>query len=97
MLSTLRRSRATAAFLLAALGSGLVLAAVRALGLPILPLGIGVLCGAALVLVAKAWRRQRRAARAALRSHRRSAPKTLPGRRYDLAKDRTTDSQRWLM
>jgi hypothetical protein len=97
MLSALRRSRAVAAFVLAALGSGIVLAAVHAVGLPTLPLGIGVLSGAGLVLLVEAWRRRRRASRAALRGPRRTVPKAPPGRHYDLAKDRTTDSQRWLM
>jgi hypothetical protein len=97
MLSALRRSRAVAAFVLAALASGIVLATVHAVGLPTLPLGIGVVSGAAVVLLVEAWRRRRRATRATLRGHRRAVPKAPPGRHYDLAKDRSTDSQRWLM
>jgi hypothetical protein len=97
MRSTLRRSTATAAALLAALGAGTLLTTVYALGLPALPLAIGVLCGAGLVLCAEAWRQRRRAARAALRGRRRPASASVPGSHYDLAKDRTTDSQRWLM
>ena len=96
MLRALRRSPATAAFLLA-LCAGSLLTTVHALGLPTLPLALGVLCGAGLVLCAEGWRRRRRATRAALRGRRRAAPTGLPGRRYDLAKDRTTDGQRWLM
>ena len=97
MLRALPRSPATAAFLLASLCAGSLLASVHALGLPTLPIGLGVLCGAGLVLCAEGWRRRRRAARTALRSRRRAGSAPIPGRRYDLAKDRTTDGQRWLM
>ena len=97
MLSALRRSPALAALVLASLCAGFLLTTVHALGLPTLPLALGILCGAGLVLCAEGWRRRRRAARAAQRSRRRAAPQGAPGRRYDLAKDRTTDGQRWLM
>ena len=97
MLRALRQSPAIAAFVLASVCAGLLLTTVHALGLPTLPLAFGVLCGAGLVLCAEGWRRRRRAAQAALRNRRRAAPQGMPGRRYDLAKDRTTDGQRWLM
>jgi hypothetical protein len=97
MLRALRRSTATAAFLLAVLGAGTLVTMAHAWGLPTLPLVVGLLCGGGLVLGLEAWRRQRRASRAALRSRRRASTAAPTGHRYDLAKDRTTDSQRWLM
>ena len=97
MLRALRRSPTTAAFLLASLCAGSLLTMVHGLGLPTLPLALGVLFGAGLVLCAEGWRRRRRATRAALRGRPRATPAGMPGRRYDLAKDRTTDGQRWLM
>ncbi|HVQ29498.1 MAG TPA: hypothetical protein VMV21_07970 [Vicinamibacteria bacterium] len=97
MLRALRRSTATAAFLLALIGAGTLLTVVHAWGLPTLPLVVGLLSGGGLVLGLEAWRRQRRAARAALRGRRRASTAPTTSHRYDLAKDRTTDSQRWLM
>ena len=97
MLRAFRRSPATAAFVLACLCAGFVLTTGNLLGLSTLPVGVGVLCGAGLVLCAEGFRRRRRAIRAAARGRRRPAPTGLPGRRYDLAKDRSTDGQRWLM
>ena len=97
MLRALRRSTATAALVLAVIGAGTLVTTAHALGLATLPLALGVLAGAGLVLATFGWRRKRRAARAALRGPRRSPSHGLPGRRYDLARDRTTDAQRWLM
>jgi type IV secretory pathway VirB6-like protein len=98
MLRALRRSSATAALLLVALCASSLLSVAYALGLPTLPLGLGLLCGAGLVLFAEGLRRRRRAAQSALRSRRRATTADQAmGRRYDLAKDRTTDGQRWLM
>lgn len=97
MLRALRRSTATAALVLAAIGAFALVSTARALGLATLPLALGLLAGAGLVLGIEGWRQKRRTARALHRSPRRSASAGLPGPRYDLAKDRTTDGQRWLM
>ncbi len=99
MLRALRRSPATAAFLLVTLCAGVLLTLAHALGLPMLPLGLGLLCGAGLVLFAEGVRQKRKARRAAHSSRRDRVPPAARrlGRGYDLAKDRTTDGQRWLM
>ena len=101
MLRALRRSPVTAALVLVTLFAGvlLTLAHAHALGLPTLPLGLGVACGAGLVLFAEGVRRSREARRAARRSRRGRALLGArgPRRSYDLARDRTTDGQRWLM
>jgi hypothetical protein len=97
MLRALRRSTATAALLLAAIGAGTLVTLVHAWGMPTLPLVVGLLCGGGLVLGLEVLRRHRRAARAALRGRRRAPAAAPTSHRYDLAKDRTTDSQRWLM
>ena len=99
MLRALRRSPATAALLLVTLCAGVLLTVAHALGLPTLPLGLGVACGAGLVLFAEGVRRGREARRAALRNRRGRVPlgERGLGRGYDLSKDRTTDGQRWLM
>ena len=98
MRASLRPSRTMAMLLLASLGTGLVLSVARLLALPLVPLTVGLLCGAA--FVALAHRARRRKARATLA--RPNRPRVLPGgrtmgRKYDLAKDRSTDGQRWLM
>jgi hypothetical protein len=82
--------------LLLALSCGLVITAGHGLGVPLAPLALGVFSGMSIAFLAtrallgrKATRRQRQA-------------RVLPGGRavsggYDLAKDKTTDDQRWLM
>ena len=99
MLRALRRSPVTAALVLVTLCAGVLLTLAHALGLPTLPLGLGVACGAGLVLFAEGLRQSREARRAALRKSRGRLPLGTrgPRRSYDLARDRTTDGQRWLM
>jgi hypothetical protein len=87
---------ATAAVLLLALSSGVVVTLGGALGIAPAPLALGVLSGIALGFLVTRRRLGRRPAPRAKPEH------VLPGgrkvgRAYDLAKDRTTDAQRWLM
>jgi hypothetical protein len=86
----------TALLLLLGLSFTVVLAAGRALGIAAAPLAVGLLGGMSLAFFATRALRRRKAA------PRSRAPRTLPAHRvgrpgYDLAKDKTTDGQRWLM
>ena len=86
---------ATAAILLLVLSFGLLVAAGHALGIDAAPLAVGLLAGMSLAFVATRAIRRRKAAP-------RRPGTVLPGGRvvshgYDLAKDKTTDGQRWLM
>ncbi len=87
---------ATAAGLLLVLSFGFLVAAGQALGIAAAPLAIGLLCGMSLAFFATRARFRPKA-----------SPRSRPGRElpagpvgrhgYDLAKDKTTDGQRWLM
>ena len=95
----LRRSPAVAAVLLSSLCAGLLLSFAHALRMPVLPLAIGLVSGALFFYLAGRARRRKRSARGGGRAAR---PRVLAGGRlltgsYDLAKDKTTDGQRWLM
>lgn len=85
----------TAALLLLGLSFGILVAAGHALGVAAAPLAVGLLGGMSLAFFATRAIRRRKAA------PRTRAARTLPGQRrgsgYDLAKDTTTDGQRWLM
>jgi predicted PurR-regulated permease PerM len=99
MRASLRRSRTVAALLLLALGLGLMFPVARLVGLPLLPLALGLSCGVALAVLADRLRRRRKAREPETRP---SRVRVLPGgktvsRNYDLAQDRSTDGQRWLM
>jgi hypothetical protein len=88
-----------AALLLLALGVSLVLTVARLLGLPLPPLLLGLACGLGVAILSDRWRRRGKGRGAEGRSAR---LRVLSGGRavggnYDLAKDRSTDSQRWLM
>jgi peptidoglycan/LPS O-acetylase OafA/YrhL len=99
MRASLRRSRTLAALLLLALGLGLMFPVARLTDLPLFPLALGLACGVVLVVLADRLRRRRKAREPETRV---SRVRVLPGgksvgRNYDLAKDRSTDGQRWLM
>ena len=85
----------TAAVLLLGLAFGILGAAGHALGVAAAPLAIGLLGGMSLAFFAtRALRRRKSAPRSRAA---RPLPGHRPGSGYDLAKDKTTDGQRWLM
>ena len=99
MRASLPRSRTAAALVLLAVGLGLMLPVARLTDLPLFPLALGLASGVALVVLADRLRRRREAREP---ENRASRLRVLPGgrslgRNYDLAKDRSTDGQRWLM
>jgi len=93
-----RRSPAIAAALLSGICACLILSLAHVVHLPLLPLGIGLGCGAVLAYLAGRARFRKRTTRGSARTAR---PKMTEGRElsagYDLAKDKSTDGQRWLM
>jgi hypothetical protein len=90
------RRTATAALVLLVLSFGFLIAAGHGLGIPLAPLALGLFSGMSLAFLATRALFRRKATP-------RSRPgRVLPGGRvagggYDLAKDKTTDDQRWLM
>jgi threonine/homoserine/homoserine lactone efflux protein len=95
----LRRSPAVAAALLAGICASLLLSLAHVVRVPVLPLGIGLACGALLAYLAGRARLRKRTTRGGARVARPKVPTAdrEMGSGYDLAKDKSTDGQRWLM
>jgi Flp pilus assembly protein TadB len=94
-----RRSPALAAAFFSLGAGALLLSLARAAHLPLLPLAAGLVSGALIAWITLRGRLRRKRERNAPRSLRN---KVLAGGRpltgaYDLAQDKSTDGQRWLM